>query len=60
MKVYKVRIGCAPDSSGGFGFMLTYPFACIIASILVSGCVYAAYRFGILGGENESENEGQT
>jgi len=61
LKVYKVKIGCTPDSSGGFGFMLTYPFACLIAAVLASGCVYAAYRLGILeDSRDENKDEDQT
>jgi uncharacterized membrane protein YhdT len=54
MKVHKIKMGCTPDSSGGFGFILMYPLACIVAAILASGCIYAAVQLGVLDDEEEA------
>ncbi|WP_456327498.1 hypothetical protein [Archaeoglobus sp.] len=55
MKVYKIKMGCVPDSSGGFGFILMYPLACILAAILASGYIYAAVQLGVLDDEEADE-----
>lgn len=57
MKVYRIKIGYMPDSSGGFGFVLMYPLASIIAALVASGCIYAAVQLGALSDEASEKDE---
>jgi len=55
--VYRIKIGYMPDSSGGFGFVLMYPLASIIAALVASGCIYAAVQLGALSDEASEKDE---
>ncbi len=57
MRVYKVKLGYMPDSSGGFGFGMMLLFYPIIIAMIASGCIYAAYISGAFGEKDESEDK---
>ncbi len=60
MRVYKIKLGYMPDCSAGFGFVLMYPLASIIAALVASGCIYAAVQLGALSDEaSEKDEEGE-
>ncbi|GEM_PF-5694473 len=55
MRVYRVKLGYQSDSSGGFGFGMMMLFYPIIASIIATGCIYAAYLKGVFDEEDEDK-----
>jgi len=57
MRVYKVRVGYVPDSSGGFGFGMMLIFYPVIVAMIASACIYAAYVYGAFGESNEEEED---
>ena len=60
MKVYKVKIGYMPDSSGGFGFGLMLLFYPVIVAMIASACIYVASVHGAFGENDEEKSEDQT
>ena len=55
MKVYRIKIGYMPDSSGGFGFGMMLMFYPILVAMIASACIYTAYVCGAFGDEEEDQ-----